>query len=306
MKDSNQTDHPFNETIRLTVNQPATTFGIFFKGALRAVSRSQAVLNTGDIKKIIVKMKRVKPDFQKLKEYCVICGYPTDSKYLPVTFPEILFVHPLGMLFTAPEFPLSPIGLIHLTQHITQHHSLPADALFDLDCRMDKLTQSSRGILLDVHLEASIDGVCVWEGVSGFISRNKETRKERTRVKNESKTSSDFIPQISLEVPEDTGRRYAKASGDYNPHHLYPFTAKLLGYKRPIAHGMWSLAASLAFIEQKIHISYPRTIKAAFKRPVFMPGRVSLTYKSSTDGNAVEFLLYDSTTNAPHVVGKIT
>ena len=34
----------------------------------------------------------------------------------------------------------------------------------------------------------------------------------------------------------DLGRRYAAVSGDHNPIHLYPLTAKALGFPRQIAH----------------------------------------------------------------------
>lgn len=41
---------------------------------------------------------------------------------------------------------------------------------------------------------------------------------------------------------KDTGLRFAAVVSDYNPIHLYPATAKLFGFKRPIAHGMFVAA----------------------------------------------------------------
>ena len=52
-----------------------------------------------------------------------------------------------------------------------------------------------------------------------------------------------------VNVPEDTGLQYAKITGDWNPHHLFKYTAWLLGYKAPIAHGMWTLSRVLAVRE---------------------------------------------------------
>ena len=49
----------------------------------------------------------------------------------------------------------------------------------------------------------------------------------------------------------DTGIRYAKVSGDWNPHHLYPWSARLLGYRSPIAHGLWTLARAVAVVTSK-------------------------------------------------------
>lgn len=53
---------------------------------------------------------------------------------------------------------------------------------------------------------------------------------------------------MKFPVPADTGLRYASATGDYNPHHLYPWTARLVGYRLPMAHGMWTLAKTLTLI----------------------------------------------------------
>lgn len=306
MNDSTQIELTFKETIRLILDQPGSIFGTFFKGALRSIFRYQGVVNTKDAQKIIIEKKWVTVDLQKVKQYCEICGYPPNSPYLPITFPEILFIHPLGALITAPEFPLSPMGLIHLSQTITQHKQLPVDSVFDLECRMDKLMQTQRGILLDVRLAASVDGECVWEGLAGFISRNRETIQGKMRKSTESDSLDDVSPQQKFDVPADTGRKYAKASGDYNPHHLYPFTAKLLGYKKPIAHGMWSLARSFSFIEQEIAFSNPCAVEASFKRPIFIPANVSLSYEKSPENDALRFQLYDSTTGAPHIVGTIS
>ena len=306
MNDPQEKELTFDDTIRLAVDRPRSVFGTFVKGALRSIRRTQGVMNTGEIKKIIVEMKGVMPDPQKVRQYCEVCGYLPSSQYLPVTYPEVLFLHPLGALITAPEFPLSPLGLIHLSQSIIQHKQIPMDTVFDLECEMDRLTKTQRGILLDVGLKAMVDGEIVWEGLSGFISRNKETIKGKMRKHADTGFSDDVLPQKKFDVPADTGRRYAKASGDYNPHHLYPFTAKLLGYEKPIAHGMWSLARSLSFIEQEIGLSSPCAIESTFKRPIFMPAAVALFYEKSPDNNSLQFRLYDSFNGFPHVVGKIS
>jgi len=306
MNNSQEQELVFQETIRIKLDYPGSVFGTFFKGALRAARRSQGAVCTDVIKKIIVEMNGIAPDSRQIRRYCAVCGFLPDGQFLPVTFPEILFLHPLGAMITSPEFPLSPMGLIHLNQRITQPQPLPVDAEFDLTCEMEKMVQTPRGILLDIRLAASIYGACVWEGAAGFISRNKKTIKGGALDKTKGDASKKTKPQREFKVPADTGRRYATASGDYNPHHLYPVTAKILGYKKPIAHGMWSLARSLSCIEQEIGLSYPCAIHASFKRPIFMPATVSLLYEELPEGNAIEFKMYDSIKGFPHVIGKIS
>jgi acyl dehydratase len=51
-------------------------------------------------------------------------------------------------------------------------------------------------------------------------------------------------------LPRNTGRAYARISGDWNPIHLWTWSARLMGMKRPIIHGMHTLARACAELEQ--------------------------------------------------------
>ncbi|MDH6568551.1 hypothetical protein M2160_003572 [Streptomyces sp. SAI-117] len=78
----------------------------------------------------------------------------------------------------------------------------------------------------------------------------------------------------------DVGRRYAAASGDRNPIHLYPLTARLFGFERAIAHGMWTAARCLAAHGTPQAV----LVRAEFRAPVLLPGTV--TY--AADGERFE------------------
>ena len=49
-------------------------------------------------------------------------------------------------------------------------------------------------------------------------------------------------------MPVDIGWQFAGVCGDYSPHHLNQATAKMIGYNKPMAHGMWTLSRSLSCI----------------------------------------------------------
>ena len=59
-------------------------------------------------------------------------------------------------------------------------------------------------------------------------------------------------------------------SGDHNPIHLYPITAKALGFPRQIAHGMWTMARCVAALENRLPDAV--RVDVAFKKPVLLPG----------------------------------
>ena len=48
----------------------------------------------------------------------------------------------------------------------------------------------------------------------------------------------------------DEGRRYAQVSGDWNPIHLWRWSARLFGVQQPIVHGMHTIARACALLEQ--------------------------------------------------------
>jgi hypothetical protein len=71
---------------------------------------------------------------------------------------------------------------------------------------------------------------------------------------------------------EDIGRKYAKISRDYNPIHLYPFTARLLGFKKAIAHGMYSKAWAVSQLFETYSFRQPSfEINTTFLNAIMLP-----------------------------------
>ena len=91
-------------------------------------------------------------------------------------------------------------------------------------------------------------------------------------------------------------------SGDHNPIHLYPLTAKALGFRRQIAHGMWSLARCVAALENRLPDAV--TVDAAFKKPIFLPGTVAVRAGRRGRRGRLAFALTSPKSGAPHLVGR--
>lgn len=103
-------------------------------------------------------------------------------------------------------------------------------------------------------------------------------------------------------MPANLGRRYASASGDYNPIHLYSPTARLLGFRRQVVHGMWSKARCVAALQPGLGTDRCR-IEVAFKTPVFLPADVSLHHGET--GQSLDFELRDTAGEKPHLRGSM-
>jgi len=68
-------------------------------------------------------------------------------------------------------------------------------------------------------------------------------------------------------VTGDAGRRYAALSGDWNPIHLWPWSARLMGMHAPIIHGMETMARVCAAFEQSANRRVT-SLTCRFKRAV--------------------------------------
>ncbi|MFJ4842509.1 MaoC family dehydratase [Streptomyces sp. NPDC088746] len=220
-----------------------------------------------------------------LAAYSRLCGF-AESGPLPLTYPHVLGF-PLAMrLMTGRGFPLPVLGLVHTWIEITAHRALqPTDAL-ELTVYADGLTPHRRGTEVTMVTEARIAGALVWESRSGYLSRHATGAEAAPPPP--SHASPPELPAVAeWRLPADLGRRYGAASGDRNPIHLHPLTARLFGFPRHIAHGMWTVARCLAEAEggsDSVGTGRIRSVRADFKAPVLLPSTV--TY--ATDGTAFQ------------------
>lgn len=72
-----------------------------------------------------------------------------------------------------------------------------------------------------------------------------------------------------------SGRAYARVSGDWNPIHLWTWSARLMGMKRPIIHGMHTLARACAELEDATGRAVV-ALDARFKAPAALGSELAL------------------------------
>jgi acyl dehydratase len=99
----------------------------------------------------------------------------------------------------------------------------------------------------------------------------------------------------------DLGRRYASVSGDRNPIHMHALTAKPLGFRHAIAHGMWTKARCLAALESRLPEAF--SVEVGFRKPIFLPGTVE--FLSSVGETETRFAVRDAKRGTPHLAGTL-
>ena len=236
----------------------------------------------------------VRVDRERLAAYARVCGFRL-SDDLPVTYPHVL-AFPLTMrLITTPGMPFPAVGLVHIANRITRLRPLTAASPLDLEVRAERLRPHGRGRQFDVVTTATVDGVRVWHGVATYLSK-EPTAGERAEKGDPAPAPA---PSAVWRVPARVGTDYAAVSGDRNPIHTSRVGARLFGFPRPIAHGMWSKARCLAALEGRLPSAF--TVDVTFRAPILLPGTVSFAAARAADG--WEFGLSGK---RPHLAGQVT
>lgn len=233
-----------------------------------------------------------------LAAYGRICGFP-ESGALPLTYPHVL-AFPLTMrLMTGRAFPLPVLGLVHTWIEITPHRTVQPAERLELSVYARELTPHRRGTEVTMTTEARVDGELVWESSSGYLSRRRRATPGHAPPDRAATAPEDLPAHAEWRLPGDLGRRYGAVSGDRNPIHLHPLTARLFGFPRAVAHGMWTVARCLAEADDPAGI---HSVRADFRAPVLLPATV--TYAADAAGNAFALRGPDGRVHLTGTVGR--
>jgi len=253
----------------------------------------------GDLPDLRLTRRAAGIDARHVAAYSEVCGF-APSQMLPLTYPHML-AFPLHMgIMTDGSFPYPAIGTVHLRNAITQHRAIAPSDVLDVTATATGLRSHPKGTVFDLVTTVTSADTVVWESTSTYL-----------RVGNGDAAATAGVPLevvpsngVQWRLPGNLGRRYAAVSGDHNPIHLYPLTAKAFGFPRQIAHGMWSKARCVAAIANRLPDAV--TVEVEFKKPILLPGTVAFGSRVVDDGphQGLDFSLTNPTSGAPHLVGR--
>lgn len=203
---------------------------------------------------------------------------------------------------TDEKSPFSLMGLVHTDNLITQYAALSNDTIHS-HCYFDAIRLHPRGIVVDIVIDFSQAGQVCQRTRSTYLYR--QTSDRVTQPNNQQTVNADLddassaVTNEALTFEGNAGRRYARFSGDYNPIHLFNWSAKLFGFKSVMAHGTHVLAKTLSAIQN--HSELPEgafTLHNQFQYPVPLPSKLALTFHKVTEKEeSVSFSLKNP--NAP-------
>ncbi|MFV0406444.1 MAG: MaoC family dehydratase [Propioniciclava sp.] len=236
------------------------------------VSRRGRMLTPDSLPERTVRIPRQRTSVPRLAAYARVCSLPlTDT--LPPTWLHVLAFPLHTAILAAPDFPVPPAGLVHVRNQMTSHRLAMVGDDLDLQATTGLVLPHAKGVAFEIIAEARVDGELVWTGVSTYLARGAATGPGEQRP-----VSAWPSPAQHWHLPADLGRRYAAVAGDMNPIHLSVATARLFGYRRPIAHGMWTHARALAALG---HRPERYTVAVDFHRPILLPARVGFSVRGT-------------------------
>lgn len=245
-------------------------------------------------------LPRARLEERKIAQYARVCGF-TPAQGVPPTYPHILAFPLHMMLMMRDDFPFPLIGLVHLANTIRQSAPLSYGDALAITVGFGGFVAHDKGQAFTVEASAARDGELVWESTSTYLRLGVKSPQGEPAP---AQPAGPMPLRVSgrFRLAADLGKRYAAVSGDANPIHTSRLGARAFGFKRPIAHGMWSKARALAALLPQAPVA-TADIDVAFKTPAFLPGTALLLSTRTADTTIFE--LRDGNAEKPHLRGLL-
>ena len=280
---------------RTELDQAPSLPALFARAAVTARGRG------GDLPDTRLARTGVTAEAAQVAAYSRVCGFGV-ADVLPPTFPHVLAFPLQVALMSDRSFPLALVGLVHVRNRIDVLKPIGTGEALDLVVWAERFATHRAGATVDLCASVAAGGEEIWRGRSTYLAR-------KAKAPDGAPASDTDVPvgdlpdgTIRWRVPDDIGRRYGRISGDVNPIHMSSLTAKALGFKRAIAHGMWVKARVLAALEGRL--PQAMTVDVGFRKPLFLPSTVTLS-TAAVRPDGWDFAVRNVTSGAEHLVGAV-
>ena len=300
--------------------------GRLYARAVVAGARLAAARRTGraptSLPDVAYTVHDVPVDTTRLTAYQALMGLRAADR-LPAGFVHTM-AFPLHVaLMVRDDFPAAPAGMLHVANRVTQHRPLFRDDRLEIAVRAADLRPHRSGTQLDLVAEVRRAGSpeVAWEGVSTYLAKGVHLPASPDGAAPATPPAAPHeaaaptapadagertewhppVPTASWRLAADTGRRYAQVSGDRNPVHLSTPTARMFGFHRAIAHGMYTAGRALADVGPAAGHAFVWT--ADFTKPLLLPATVAVRVAPDDDGFA--YAVWQPGGGRPYLTGGV-
>lgn len=281
----------------LIVERPASSGAVLLAGLATLAKSAPA-------HPILPSVRLVRPDLAieatPLAEYRDLCGFD-EAQGVPPTWPHLL-AFPLHLaLMMRRDFPYPLAGTVHIANRIVQRRAPAIGDRLTIAAEFGGFRSHPRGQAFTIFAEAQLDDETVWRGESVYLRRGVRSALGAP-VAVLSDHDAATTPTGTEAIDRATVLRYAQLSGDRNPIHMSWLGARMFGFKRPIAHGMWTKARALARVLPAVPMEQVE-IDVAFRAPILLPGRIAHFADPVDEGT--DFAVRDGAGERLHLVGRL-
>lgn len=282
----------------IEINKLASPVSLYL-GALQSSSKRPGAVDA--LPEVTLVRPKVCLEEAHVAAYARVCGF-CKVHGVPITYPQML-AFPLAMTFFGSKFnPWPAMGTVHLGNCIRQHRHLNVGDEVRVELSTGPLLSHEKGQVYRLDMRVSRGDDLVWEGEQ-FLLRVGARQPRGEAYVSALVDPTPLSHQADFVASAGIGRTYGHVSGDINPIHLSAITARVFGFKRAIAHGMWTKAKALATLLPRDVIDQAEVI-AEFKTPLYLPSKASLWSSRRDDGALFE--VRNAKGDKPHVRGRVT
>jgi acyl dehydratase len=219
----------------------------------------------------------------------------TGGELLPPLYSAVWETRLLLELMSDPAAPPVRGAVVHLATELLQIRVAHASATYRCRVELERVEADPRGSVLHVVTRSwNSAGQQCTESRSRYLLRDRARTGARRERGEEEVEDGSWRELARWDLRGNHGRRYARASGDYNPAHLWRLTAALVGFRRPILHGFCTAALVTHELLAAMCGGDPaalRRLRISLRRPVTLPSRPRLLV--ANDGSRIRFRIVD-------------
>ncbi|GMH42412.1 hypothetical protein BSKO_10331 [Bryopsis sp. KO-2023] len=225
-------------------------------------------------------------DGKNLAEYRKVMHMSRPYKQIPLMY---FIVEPFGMsmLHMVRSLPITVLGLVLARNESECFRPVELDEPLTHSVKFsEKFRRTAKeDVEFDLIMAATdSNGFVVWRSSTTVIVLNPKRLKAAKNKKKEQPKLEPIQGEVidTWKLEGDTGRKYAALNGDINPIHLHPFTSKLFGFRKPIAHALYKVGRCVAALENKkgMDVVGAWKLNTEFKRPTMLPCKLKLLDQS--------------------------
>lgn len=262
--------------------------GLYLQAAMKK-ARPFSAADVEGLQRAPVLWENLLPNTRRYKKYCELAGWQQNDTMHPLYW-QVRSLPLQLKLISSPQSPFAMLGLVHISNRVTDYTQCRPDIPCELIVRFGQVFQHRRGYAFEVVVTATQRGKPVYAAVGTYLARTGHSATGLPAWEERDMTLPDDTSELTpIQASGGLIRHYARVSGDYNPIHLSQVTAKLFGFKRAIAHGMWTAARVISDL-QASHQLNGQEIDIQFKRPLFLPGKAKAVVGQTSENTCFSVL----------------